>query len=320
MKGHIRERAPGHWAIILDIHTGTGKRRRKWHSFKGTKREAQRECARLIAEMDQGGYVEPSKQTLGQYLEKWLAVWAPTKAGPKTCERYRHHAKHVIAALGARPIQQVRGGDLNRLYRELAAKGLAPPTVRHIHRLLKRVFARALVLGDVKRNPCDEVDAPTAPVTEAAVLRAEEIPVMLEGLHGILRVIAVVALGTGLRRGELCALRCRAPRAARARQAASRSVGVRNVRWPAADARQSDQGLHRGDGRNRPAPRHAAQLTTHAREYAATAGCRRIDGFPPARARLGRSDAWHVRSRDQLQGPRGGRRRERARGKRVAKR
>jgi len=42
MKGHIRERSPGHWAIVIDAQDPkTGKRRRKWHSFKGTKREAQ---------------------------------------------------------------------------------------------------------------------------------------------------------------------------------------------------------------------------------------------------------------------------------------
>ena len=62
MKGSIRERSPGHWAIILDQRDpGTGKRRRKWHSFRGTKREAQSECAQLIAEMNGGAHVEPSK-------------------------------------------------------------------------------------------------------------------------------------------------------------------------------------------------------------------------------------------------------------------
>src|SRR4051794_37790165 len=55
MKGHIRERSPGSWAIVLDVlDPETGKRRRKWHSFKGTKREAQKECARLVAEMATG--------------------------------------------------------------------------------------------------------------------------------------------------------------------------------------------------------------------------------------------------------------------------
>jgi len=40
MRGHIRERSPGRWAIIIDLRDPvTGRRRRKWHSFKGTKRQ-----------------------------------------------------------------------------------------------------------------------------------------------------------------------------------------------------------------------------------------------------------------------------------------
>jgi hypothetical protein len=41
MKGHIRERSPGHWAIVIDVRDPqTGKRKRRWHSFAGTKRQA----------------------------------------------------------------------------------------------------------------------------------------------------------------------------------------------------------------------------------------------------------------------------------------
>jgi hypothetical protein len=55
MKGHIRERSSGHWAIVLDVRDpATGKRRRRWHSFAGTKRQAQIECARLISAMKDG--------------------------------------------------------------------------------------------------------------------------------------------------------------------------------------------------------------------------------------------------------------------------
>ena len=64
MKGHIRERSPGHWAIVLDVRDPeTGKRRRKWHSFKGTKREAQVACSRLISEISGGAYIEPRPAT-----------------------------------------------------------------------------------------------------------------------------------------------------------------------------------------------------------------------------------------------------------------
>jgi hypothetical protein len=83
MKGHIRERSPGHWAIVLDIDSRDGKRRRKWHSFRGTKREAQRRLAELITDRERGEYIEPSKQTLSRYFEEWLRDWAPQKAQPK---------------------------------------------------------------------------------------------------------------------------------------------------------------------------------------------------------------------------------------------
>ena len=71
MKGSIRERSPGKWAIILDVpDPETGKRRRKWHSFAGTKRQAQEECARLVSLIRHGGYTEPTKTTLASYLDR----------------------------------------------------------------------------------------------------------------------------------------------------------------------------------------------------------------------------------------------------------
>ena len=99
MKGHIRERSPGHWAIILDVpDPQTGKRRRKWHSFKGTKREAQVESARLIAAIQGGTYLEPSKTTLAQFFERWLEHMR-SQISPKSHARYSELARKNIAPL-----------------------------------------------------------------------------------------------------------------------------------------------------------------------------------------------------------------------------
>jgi integrase len=207
MKGHLVERSPGRWAIVLAITDPvTGKSKRKWHSFTGTKREAQVERARLISELASGAYVEPSKQTLEQYFTAWLADWAPQKAGPKCLERYGQLGKHLIAAIGGKPLQQIRGGDLLRAYQQAGTK-LADRTVKDVHKVARRVFGHAMKQGDIKRDPSKEIDAPRARPTEAAVLRDHELPVMLAGLRGVLHTIAVVAFGTGMRRGELCALR-----------------------------------------------------------------------------------------------------------------
>src|SRR5262249_34831986 len=90
MKGHIRLRsAPDRWAIVIDIRDSeTGQRKRKWHSFKGTKREAQVECARLIGEHKDGRVnLAPGKMSIAEYLQKWLDHMK-SQLSPKSHERY----------------------------------------------------------------------------------------------------------------------------------------------------------------------------------------------------------------------------------------
>ena len=73
MRGHIRERSAGHWAIVLDVRDPeSGRRRRKWHSFSGTKREAQVECARLISEITRETHIDPTRLTIAAFLDQWL--------------------------------------------------------------------------------------------------------------------------------------------------------------------------------------------------------------------------------------------------------
>jgi hypothetical protein len=117
MKGHIVERSPGRWAIILDLYDpATGERRRKWHSFKGTKRQAQTECSRLITQMEEGLYVEPQKLTLAQFLERWLEHIRPNVA-PKTYERYWQIAtKNLGPLLGTKILSKLQPIDISQAY------------------------------------------------------------------------------------------------------------------------------------------------------------------------------------------------------------
>src|SRR5262249_57074038 len=101
MKGHIRERSPGHWAIVIDVRDSqTGRRKRRWHSFAGTKRHPQVEVARLLTELKGGTAVEPSRLTVASFLEKWLAHIKPQVA-PRAIERYAEIvAEYLLPALG----------------------------------------------------------------------------------------------------------------------------------------------------------------------------------------------------------------------------
>jgi hypothetical protein len=124
MRGHIRERSPGRWAIILDINKD-GARKRKWHSFKGTKREAQAECARLITAIKEETYVETSKLMVGQYLLDRLAQWeAGKKISNKTAERYRELINNqIIPHLGNKQLQKLKAIDIERWHNTLLATG-----------------------------------------------------------------------------------------------------------------------------------------------------------------------------------------------------
>ena len=215
MKGHIRERSPGHWAIILDQRDpATGKRRRKWHAFKGTKREAQIECSRLITAMSGGTYIEPNKITLAAFLARWLDH-IKSQVSPKSFERYSDFVNaNINPLLGAAVLNKLKPAQISEAYAKALAGGwrdkggLAPRTVRLMHGVLKQALSQAVRWEILNRNPADAVDPPkiewkpvqtydlaqTADVIEAFRDRPLFIPVLL-------------AVLCGLRRGEICALR-----------------------------------------------------------------------------------------------------------------
>lgn len=115
MKGHLRERSPGRWAIVIDLHDPeTGKRKRKWHSFCGTKRQAQVECSRLISQIKDGVYVEPAKMTVRQFLDYWLDHMT-SQVAPRTHERYGEIALKCVAPLLGNVLQTACRPDFGSL-------------------------------------------------------------------------------------------------------------------------------------------------------------------------------------------------------------
>jgi integrase len=216
MTGHIRRRGAKSWELKFDIEaaSGTGKRVTRYHSFKGTKREASSELVRLKDAANRGDYVDPVKTTLSDFLDKWEG-WAATQVSGKTLERYRELASlHIRPHLGAIRIQRLKTSNVTELYGKLqrpkteGGAGLAPRTIGHVHRLLRRVFGCAAKWGIIARNPVALATPPKAPDTEIEILKPEEIKAVLLALRGRpLYPIAVLGLATGMRRGEMVALR-----------------------------------------------------------------------------------------------------------------
>ena len=114
--------------IELDPDVATGRRRQKWHSGFRTKREAERARIDLLSKFDRGEYVEPSHQTLAEFMNDWLRAIAPT-IRPSTHNSYSRNVRnHVVDHIGSLHLTKVDAGVLNSLYAELLASGRRTPS------------------------------------------------------------------------------------------------------------------------------------------------------------------------------------------------
>jgi integrase len=210
MKGSIRERSPGHYAIILDVHDANGKRRRKWHSFKGTKKQAQIECARLITELDGGSYIEPSKTTLAEFLKRWLEHIRPNVSS-KTHERYTQHGNAIGKLIGGIVLSKLQPIDISGAYAKAVQGGLSGRTVTHQHRILHQALAQAERWKIINRNPAallERKDRPKVEKKPVEVIDAPTTAKVLDAARGDRLFIPIVlAVLCGLRRGEITALK-----------------------------------------------------------------------------------------------------------------
>src|SRR6266851_4531705 len=183
MSGHIRRRGDRSWELKFDLGTDlqTGRRLTRYHSFKGTKREAQVELTRLMAGAADGNYVVPSKLTLADYLDRWERDWATVHVSPKTIERYCELLKHHVRPhLGAVRLQRLRPVNLGELYAKLLRvgrgdTGLAARTVGHVHRVLHKALVVAAEWGLITQNPADVAKPPPATAAEIEILTEDQV-------------------------------------------------------------------------------------------------------------------------------------------------
>lgn len=225
MKGHIRHRGKKDesgkrsWEIKFDLgrDPASGKRRIQYHSFRGTKRDAQVQLREIMGAADKGSYVESSKVTVADHMRARLARWkASGEIGAKTAERYKELIENqIVPHLGALTVQKLHPRDLEAWHATLKVSGrrdgkggIAGRTIKHAHRILSKALAEAARHDLVSRNVAAIEGAPKVEATEVEILTAEQIKALVGSLRGRPAFAPVVtALFTGLRRGELLALR-----------------------------------------------------------------------------------------------------------------
>ena len=215
MKGNLTRRGKTSWRLKFDTGRDpiTGRRVTKFVTLRGTRRQAQEEAAKIIAGTATGEYVEPSKTMVADYLRSWLSGLHGL-AGKTRQEYGRLITQLVIPHLGNHELQRLRPAHIADWHAKLLASGgkngrpLSARTVGHAHHVLHTALERAVGTELLARNVAHAISPPKVALTEIAALKADEIAPVLAALKGYkLEAIAVLALSTGARRGEILALR-----------------------------------------------------------------------------------------------------------------
>ena len=174
MRGTITKRGKNSWQVKYDLPREDGKRRQRYATVTGSRKDAQRELTRLLGAVDGGTHVDPSQTTVAEYLPHGST--APAKVSPKTLERYRELAeRQIIPHLGALKLQKLRPEHVQRWHGTLLEAGLSPRTVTHAHRLLSRVLGYAVENGTLARNVAAIRRPPTVEQQEIEILTPDQI-------------------------------------------------------------------------------------------------------------------------------------------------
>lgn len=205
--GAVYQLADGTWrgAVELGRDPKTGRRTRKYVSGR-TKGEANRKIRVLRNQVSGGEITLQSRRdiTLGDWLEQWLAGPAKLRLGEDMQRRYAQIVRdHIVPTLGRIPLSRLTPEQVETLYAELAAKGLAPRSVVFVHRVLGRAMRVANQRGYVSRNVVRLVELETPRGRVGVALRPDEARAAL-ATSRTWRDHArwVVALGLGARQSE----------------------------------------------------------------------------------------------------------------------
>jgi integrase len=246
--GPRKDGRTGTWNFVADLGPGPdGKRRQARRRGFPTKRAAQAELDRLRVRVHEGTVIEPTKVTVGGYLDGWLEALPNVGRAPATVASYCWLVgKHVRPHVGGLKLQGLQPGHLDALYARLLASGLSPRTVRYAHTVVRKALADAQRKGLVVRNVADLADPPSAKAARApemAFWTPAELSRFLgfvadDDLYPLLRVAAT----TGLRRGEVCGLRWADVDHEAGRITVRRQLGVVNGKLAFSERTKSDHG------------------------------------------------------------------------------
>jgi integrase len=183
---------------------------RRHSVYAPTLEECQTALRAALTQVDNGIRPADTRATVADYLAEWLDNSVAVRLRPRTQESYRETVKlYVAPAIGKIRLAKLTPEHVARMLAALTARGdLSPTTVRYVGSVLRIALNRALKQGRVVRNVATLADLPAKASRELVPLTAKQVRAFLAATEGDpLGPLFLAAVGTGLRQGELLALR-----------------------------------------------------------------------------------------------------------------
>jgi len=213
------------WYIILEMDREQGGRQQKWVSPRkqlglkkpATKKQAEELLVILLADLQRGTYVAPNDMTLSDLLDRWMEVHAKHNLAKTTYAIYDAHiSNHIKPELGMIQVSKLKAFHLQQFYSkkleggraDKKSGGLSPKSVVGIHKVISSALKVAVTWELVVKNVAESISPPRIPETPQQTWTTDHAQTFLGSISKHrLHPLYVLAIVTGMRRGEILGLR-----------------------------------------------------------------------------------------------------------------
>ncbi len=208
-EGSIYQRSDGRWCGALTIGaTETGRPRRKV-VYGRTRRDVAEKLLQLQADPSHLQVTEKPNLRLSEFLSRWIENDVRHSRRPTTAEGYETVVrKHINPRIGGIALRKLTSVHVEALLADLERSGLTSGQRAKTFEVFRIAMRKAIAQKLIRDNPSDGITPPKRPAREVQPLSAEEAERLLDcAKETRYEALFVLALGTGLRWGELAGLR-----------------------------------------------------------------------------------------------------------------
>lgn len=214
-EGTIYQRANGLWVCEITLGYDKDKKRIKKTISSMDRDKLQKKINDLKYLNDRRLLIDPSKYTVGEWVEFWLETYKKPSIKPSTYDMYKGNLERYIKPkIGHYKLDKLNPLVVQTFINDISSNslntkhGLSQSSVKKVYITLSQACKQAVTANILYKNPCNGVQLPKKPPRESVAFTVEEQEAFLQHCPGntTFENLFIFAFNTGMRLGEMLAL------------------------------------------------------------------------------------------------------------------